>query len=63
MFNHSNYFFKKQTKTIRQGLPGCTVVKNLPANAGENGFYPRSGKIPQAMEQLSPCITITEPVL
>ena len=33
-------------------VPGGTVVKNLPANAGDTGFYPWSGKIPHAMGQL-----------
>ena len=30
-----------------------SLVKNLPANAGDTGFDPRSRKIPHAMEQLS----------
>ena len=36
------------------GFPGGAVVENLPANAGENGFKPWSGKIPHAAEQLGP---------
>ena len=45
-------------------FPGGTVVKNLPANAGDmDGFNPWSGKIPHAAEQLSPCATTTEPEL
>ena len=44
-------------------FPGGTVVKNLPANSGGHRFEPWSGKIPHAMEQLSPCTTTTEPVL
>ena len=43
--------------------PVAQWLKNLPANAGENGFEPWSGKIPHAAEQLSSCATITEPVL
>ena len=43
------------------GFPGGAVVKNPPANAGENGFEPWSGKIPHAAEQLSPLATTTEP--
>ena len=39
------------------------MVKNLPANAGDTGFNPWSGKIPHATEQLSPCATTTEPAL
>ena len=46
-----------------QGFPGGTVVKNLPANAGDMGSIPWSRKIPHAMEQLSPCTTTTEPAL
>ena len=43
-----------------------TAVKNLPANAGDMvsspglGSKPWSGKIPHAVEQLSPCGTTTE---
>ena len=44
-------------------FPGGAVVKNPPANAGENKLVSWSGKIPHATEQLSPCTTTTEPVL
>ena len=44
------------------GFPGGSVVKNLPANAGDT-FDPWSGKILQASEQLGPCATTTKPVL
>ena len=37
------------------------MVENLPANAGDHGFEPRSGKIPHAAEQLSLRATTTEP--
>ena len=47
-------------KIFEQGFPGGTVVKNPSANAGGHGFVPRSGKIPHAMKQLSPCATTTE---
>ena len=36
------------------------AVKNLPANAGDTGLDPWSGKIPHASEQLSLCTTTTE---
>ena len=36
------------------GFPGGTVVKNPPANAGDTGSIPWSGKISHAAEQLSP---------
>ena len=48
---------KKQKKKQK------TKKKNPPANAGDTGFDPWSGKIPHAAEQLSPCTTTTEPVL
>ena len=41
-------------------FPGGTLVKNLPANAGNTGSSPRPRKIPHAAEQLSPCATATE---
>ena len=41
----------------------ASVVKNLPANAGDMVSVPGQGKISDAMEQLSPCATTTEPVL
>ena len=46
-------------------FPDGAVVKNLPANAGDTGLRPgsQSGKIPHAVEQLSPCATTTEPEL
>ena len=37
--------------------------KNLPANAGDMGFYPWSRKIPHAEEQRSPGATTTETAL
>ena len=43
------------------GFPGGSVVKNLPANAGEHGFEPWPGKIPHAAEQLTPWATAPEP--
>ena len=43
--------------------PGGSVVKKLPANQRRrHGFSPRSGKIPQASEQLNPCAAAIEPV-
>ena len=41
-------------------FPGGAVVKNPPANAGDNGFESWSGKIPRVSEQLSLCATTTE---
>ena len=44
----------QQLKMILLGFPGGAVVKNPPADAGGHGFKLWSGKIPHAMEQLSP---------
>ena len=55
--------FIKAIKKDLRGFPGGTVVKNLPANAGDTGSSPGPGKIPHAVEQLSPCATTTEPEL
>ena len=30
-----------------QGFPGGSVVKNLPANPGDMGFFPGSGRSPR----------------
>ena len=34
-----------------QGFPGGSVVKNLPADAGDTGSNPDPGRIPHASEQ------------
>ena len=36
------------------GFPGGAVVENLPADAGDTGTEPWSGRIPRATEQLDP---------
>ena len=48
--------------------PGGSVVKNPPANEGDEGLIPGSGKIPRATEQLipqllGPCSRAREPQL
>ena len=48
---------------LDQNYPGGAVVKNPPANAGDTGSSPWSGKIPHAVQQLSLCTTTTEPAL
>ena len=45
---------KSVIKKTPGGFPGGAVVENLPANAGDTGFEPWSGKIPHAAEQLGP---------
>ena len=43
----SNLFFFFNWSTVDfKGFPGGSVVKNLPANAGDTGFFPRSGRPP-----------------
>ena len=37
-----------------------SMGKNLPANAGDTGSSPWSGKIPYATKQIRPCSTVTE---
>ena len=39
--NRNNYFLFR-----RKGFPSSSVVKNLPANAGDTGLIPRSGRSP-----------------
>ena len=45
------------------GFPDGSVVKKLPANAGDTGSFPWSRKILRTVEQLSPSAAIIEPVL
>ena len=46
------------------GFPGDSVVKNLPANAGDTGSIPGPGKSHMLWGNLSLCVaTTTEPVL
>ena len=61
-----NIFLIFENKNIikkARDFPGGAVVKNPPANGRGHGFKPWSGKVPHAMEQLSPCATTTEPAL
>ena len=46
----------------RTSLSG-PVVKNLPANAGDVGLIPWSGKIPHVARQPSLCPSTTEPTV
>jgi len=42
-------------------FPSGSVVKNLPANAGDTGSIPGLGRsLEDAKEQLRPCTTTTE---
>ena len=49
---------KRRLKRHGRDFPGGAVVKNPPTNAGDMDSW--SGKIPYAVEQLSPCATTTE---
>ena len=44
------------------GFPGGSVVKNLPANAGDTYPIPDLGRSNDAVGQLSLCTTTIEPV-
>ena len=61
LFYLLNFFISLQfqNKNITLGFSGGSVVKNRPARTGD----PWVGKIPCAMEQLSPCTRASEPVL
>ena len=53
-----------ESRTRDQGFPGGSVVKNLPANAGNTGSIPDLGRSHMyAGEQLSLGATTIEPVL
>ena len=43
-------------------FPGGTLDKNPPANAGDTVSIPGPGRSHIPVEQLSPCVTTTEPV-
>ena len=47
----------------RHGLPWWRSGKESACQGRGHGFEPWFGKIPHAVEQLSPCTTTTEPAL
>ena len=54
----------RQTRCVRSsqlGLPWWLSGKESTCQCGRHRFYPSSGKIPHAEEQLSPCATTVEP--
>ena len=63
--------YRKDFKTgklsqIKKGIPGSPwwlSGKESACHCKRHGFYPWSGRIPHAMEQLSPRVTSMEPVL
>ena len=54
ILRHKKLNWKELLKRLVEGFPGGAVVENLPANAGDMGSEPWSGKIPHAAEQLGP---------
>ena len=53
------FFFQELFQEVLWWLSG----KESTFQCRRHGFNPGSGKIPHAMEQLSPCATTVEPVL
>ena len=49
-------------KEVCTDFPGGPVVKNPPANAGDMGSIPSSGRFHMPWGNLSPCAATTEPV-
>ena len=49
-----------EPRSHKPGFPGGSVVKNLPANAGDMGS---TWEDPTRRGQLGPCVTTAEPVL
>ena len=47
----------KQTLTPYEGVPGGSMVKNLPANARDMSLIHGLGKVSHAAERLSSCVT------
>ena len=41
------HYFKFNNLSLVVGFPGVSVVKNLPANAGDMGSIPGSGRSPE----------------
>ena len=59
-FYHQKYIFKN---CDLEALPWWLSGKESACQCRRHRFNPWSGKIPRAVEQLSPSTTITEPVL
>ena len=47
---------------MNMGFPGSSMVKNLLANAEDAGSIPGPGRLHIIAEQLSPCLTTTQPM-
>ena len=55
--------YRRELKTYIQELPWWLSGKESACQCRGQRFDPRSGKIPHALEQESPCTTTIEPVL
>ena len=44
MHNETSKKRKIVFKRLERGFPGCSVVKNLPASAGDGGSNPEPGR-------------------
>ena len=56
-------WYKGRSETTTEGFPDGSVVKNLPANAGDMDSIPGLGQSHMPQAQLSPFATTIEPVL
>ena len=65
-FRHVEINFKPTFNFLQSrilGFPGSSSGKESFCHRRRDGFNPGSGKIPHAVEQLSPCATTTKPML
>ena len=53
-------WIKSDNKTVLGGFPGGSVIKNLPANAGDTGLIPDPGRSHMTNWD---CVTTIKPVL
>ena len=58
----TSHCFSKLARSDSLGLPWWYSGYETACQCRGHGFEPWSGKIPHAVEQLSPCATTTEPV-
>ena len=63
IMENSFNLIKSQFKNSTAGFAGGSVVKNLPANAGDTSLIPGPGRFHMQQSQLSPCATTAGPVL
>ena len=61
--NYHLLSFDVISKKNIQGFPGGSVIKNLPATAGDTGSIPKPGRSHMLWSNWDPCATTLEPVL